>query len=40
MKKISREIKDTTFVLDDNSAVKVVEDTVEVVSEGEWKRFN
>ena len=29
-----------TYALDDQSAVRVVDGTVEVVSEGSWKLFN
>jgi len=29
-----------TYALDDASAVKVIDGTVEVVSEGDWKLFN
>ncbi len=28
------------YAIDDNTAVKVVDDKIDVVSEGEWKRFN
>jgi dipeptidase E len=29
-----------TYALDDNSAIAVIDGTVEVVSEGEWKLYN
>jgi dipeptidase E len=29
-----------TYALDDETAIKVVDDAVEVVSEGHWKLFN
>lgn len=28
------------YAIDDQTAIKVVDDTVEVVSEGNWKLFN
>jgi dipeptidase E len=40
LEKHAREVRDTFYALDDESAVKVVDGVVEVVSEGEWKKFN
>ena len=40
MEKMSKEIPTTFYALDDNSAIKVVDGGVSVVSEGEWKKFN
>ncbi len=34
-----KNVSERVYALDDNSALKVVGDTVEVVSEGEWKRY-
>lgn len=28
-----------TYAMDDQTAIQVVDDTVEVISEGHWKRF-
>lgn len=36
----ARRIPGPTYALDDETAVKVVDDAVEVVSEGHWKLFN
>ena len=33
------EVPVPTYAIDDQTAIKVVEDTVEVISEGHWKRF-
>ncbi|MBI4136536.1 Type 1 glutamine amidotransferase-like domain-containing protein, partial [Candidatus Roizmanbacteria bacterium] len=30
----------TVYALDDNSAIKVTDDIIEVISEGEWKKFH
>ena len=40
IEKLSKEIPDTIYALDDQSAIKVDGDKVEVVSEGVWKKFN
>jgi len=37
---LAKEIPDTVYALDDNSAVKVVDEKVEVISEGKWKKYN
>lgn len=34
------QILDTFYGLDDNSAIKIVGDNIEVVSEGDWKKYN
>ena len=36
----SKKISQTIYALDDNSAIKVDGENIEVVSEGEWKKFN
>jgi len=33
-------VSDVIYALDDNSAIQINDDTIKVVSEGEWKRFN
>ena len=40
LEKRSRDIPHTIYALDDNSAVKVNNEKVEVISEGEWKKFD
>jgi dipeptidase E len=29
-----------SFAIDDQTAIKVTDGTIEVISEGQWKRFN
>jgi dipeptidase E len=40
MEKMSKEFPDTFYAIDDNTAIKVVDGKMEVVSEGVWKKFN
>lgn len=40
IKEITVDMKEKIYALDDNSAIKVVDEKVEVVSEGEWVEFN
>lgn len=40
LEKIAKTVSATIYGLDDNSAIKVVDGKVEVVSEGEWVVFN
>ncbi len=40
LEKISKEFPDTFYAIDDNTAIKVVDGNVEVISEGVWKKFN
>lgn len=40
LEKMSKELPDTFYAIDDNTAIKVVDEKIEVISEGEWKRFN
>jgi len=40
LEKLSKEIPNTFYAIDDNTAVKVVDDVVSIISEGEWKKFN
>lgn len=40
MEKISKESPDTFYAIDDNTAIKIVDGNVEVISEGVWKKFN
>ncbi len=38
--KIAKETPETIYLIDDNTAIKVVDGKVEVISEGEWEKFN
>ncbi|MBI4095092.1 MAG: Type 1 glutamine amidotransferase-like domain-containing protein [Candidatus Liptonbacteria bacterium] len=40
VRKTAKDIQEKIYVLDDNSALKVVDDNVEVVSEGKWFTIN
>jgi dipeptidase E len=40
LEEMAKEILEPIYAIDDNSAIKVVDDKVEVISEGEWKKFN
>jgi len=40
LKEIAKDVKVPLYAIDDDSAVKVINDKVEVVSEGEWKLYN
>lgn len=38
--KIAKEFPETFYALDDNSAIKVEDEKIEIISEGVWKKFN
>ena len=40
LEQFAKEISTPIYALDDQSAVKVDGDTLEVISEGKWKKFN
>lgn len=40
IEKVARELNRTLYALDDDSALKIVDDKIEVVSEGEWLVIN
>lgn len=40
LEKLAKEAKYSFYAIDDNTAIKVIDDKVEVISEGEWKKFN
>lgn len=40
LKEISKEFSDTFYAIDDNTAIKVVDGKVDVISEGKWEKFN
>lgn len=40
LEKLSKETPNTFYAIDDDTAVKVVNNKISIVSEGEWKRFN
>jgi dipeptidase E len=35
-----RQVKDPIYALDDQSAIKIVDNSIEVVSEGKWIKLN
>jgi len=37
---VAKSVSEAIFALDDNSGIKVVNDKINVISEGEWKKFN
>jgi dipeptidase E len=40
LKEASKELTESVYALDDNSALKIVDKNVEIASEGVWKKFN
>lgn len=40
LQEIASKIGHTFYAIDDNTAIKVVDGNIEIVSEGEWKKFN
>lgn len=40
LEKLATETSNTFYAIDDNTAIKVVDNNVTVISEGEWKKFN
>lgn len=40
LEKASKELAEPVYALDDNSALKITNKTVEVISEGIWRKFN
>lgn len=40
LEKLASDTKISFYAIDDNTAVKVVDEKVEIVSEGSWKKFN
>ena len=40
LEEISKENPETFYAIDDDSAIKVVDGKIEVISEGVWKKFN
>lgn len=40
LSEVAKDISETMYAIDDQTAISVVDGKVEVVSEGEWKRFN
>jgi dipeptidase E len=40
LEELAREISYSFYAIDDNTAIQVVDDKIEVVSEGQWKKFN
>lgn len=40
LEKIAKDFPETFYALDDNSAIKVEDAKIEIISEGVWKKFN
>lgn len=40
IEKVGQEVSRTIYALDDNSALKIIDNKIEVVSEGEWFKIN
>ncbi len=40
LQKIAKEFKEPIYAIDDNTAIEVIDEHVEVITEGEWKKFN
>ncbi|HOX10554.1 MAG TPA: Type 1 glutamine amidotransferase-like domain-containing protein [Candidatus Moranbacteria bacterium] len=40
LEKMSKELPETFYAIDDNTAIKIVDGKMEVISEGVWKKFN
>lgn len=40
LEKMSKEFPETFYAIDDDTAIKVVDEKMEIVSEGVWKKFN
>lgn len=40
LEKLSQEFPETFYAIDDNTAIKIVDDKMEIISEGVWKKFN
>ena len=39
IEKVGQEISKTIYALDDNSALKIIDDKIEVISEGEYEEI-
>jgi len=40
LRELAKETTDTIYAIDDNTAIKVVDNTVTIVSEGKWEKLN
>ncbi|MFZ2188738.1 MAG: Type 1 glutamine amidotransferase-like domain-containing protein [Candidatus Moraniibacteriota bacterium] len=40
LEKIAKDFPETFYALDDNSAIKIEDGKIEIISEGVWKKFN
>lgn len=40
LQRLAKEKQNTFYAIDDNTALKIIDDKVELISEGEWKKFN
>ena len=39
LNEVSKSLKTTFYAIDDNTAIKIINDKIEVVSNGEWDKF-
>ena len=40
LEKLAKKIPDTFYAIDDNTAIKVLDKKIQIISEGKWKKFN
>jgi dipeptidase E len=40
LEKMSKELSETFYAIDDDTAIKVVDGKIDIISEGVWKKFN
>jgi dipeptidase E len=40
LEKIAQKLPDTFYAIDDQTAIKVVDNEITIISEGQWKKFN
>ena len=40
LEKLAKDTSNTFYAIDDNTAIKVVNQKISIISEGEWKKFN
>jgi len=40
LRELAKEIPETIYAIDDDTAIKVVNDKISIISEGEWEKFN
>lgn len=40
IEKVAKDLKETMYAIDDDTAIKVIDNKVEIISEGKWHKFN